>query len=189
MPGPHTAAENVALAIKGITVGAPVGVNLKVTLSVTHGTLSLGSTVGNGSKSLTLTGTSADLNAALATLTYLGGHDYSGPDTLNLNVSDVSDGSLNTSGSLAITVQSPAQQAAALQALVTGLQAAGALNQGQANSLNVKLNLKDNNGDIGKVQAFLQEVADLLAADILTQAQANTLLGPGDNLLLSLTQR
>src|SRR5262249_1081711 len=81
-----------------------------------------------------------------------------------------------------ITVESPAQQAADLQAQVTALQAAGVLNQGQANSLIVKLNLKGNSGDIGKVQAFLQEVNDLLGP-------GSTLLGPGNILLLSVSRR
>jgi hypothetical protein len=89
----------------------------------------------------------------------------------------------------AFTVESPAQQAADLQARVVAQQQAGHLNQGQANSLIVKLNLKGNSGDIGKVQAFLQEVNDLFAAGILTQTQANDLLVPGNILLLSVTGR
>jgi len=69
------------------------------------------------------------------------------------------------------------------------LGAAGVLNQDEANSLIVKLNLKGNNGDIGKVQAYLNEVAAYLNAGILTQAQAGALLGPGNILLLGLTRR
>ena len=72
---------------------------------------------------------------------------------------------------------------------MSAFQAAGVLNRGQANSLIVKLNLKGNHGDIGKVQAFLDEVADFLNAGILTQAQADALLGPGNILLLSVTRR
>jgi hypothetical protein len=51
---------------------------------------------------------------------------------------------------------------------VSAFQAAGVLNRGQANSLIVKLNLKGNHGDIGKVQAFLNEVAAYVQAGILT---------------------
>src|SRR5262249_54404132 len=112
--------------------------------------------------------------------------NYSGGDTLSVGVSD---GSLSTSGSVAISVESAAQQAADLQAQVRALRDAGALNGGQANSLIVKLNLHGNNGDIGKVQAFLNEVQDFRAAGILTQAQADSLLGPGNILLLSVTRR
>jgi hypothetical protein len=39
-------------------------------------------------------------------------------------------------------------------------------------------------GDVGKVQAFLNEVAGYLNGGILTQAQADALLGPG-NILCS----
>jgi len=60
------------------------------------------------------------------------------------------------------------------------------LNQGQANSLIVKLNL---NSDIGKVQAFLNEVAADLKAGILSQLQADSLLELGTILLLSVTRR
>jgi hypothetical protein len=72
---------------------------------------------------------------------------------------------------------------------VSALQAAGVLNKGQANSLIVKLDLKGNNGDSGKVGAFLNEVAAYLNAGILAQAQADALLGPGNILLLSVTRR
>jgi hypothetical protein len=194
VPGPQTAAENVAKTISGIMVGDPDGDNLTVTLSVGHGTLTLDPSTttaltkasGNGSGVVMLAGSIANLNTALASLAYLGGHDYSGPDKLNISVSDLS---LNISGSVVIAVESPAQQAADLQAQVTALQKKGVLNGGQANSLIVKLNLKGNNGDIGKVQAFLSEVNDLVTAGILNPAQAKALSDPGNNLLLSLMRQ
>ena len=43
--------------------------------------------------------------------------------------------------------------------------------------------------DAGKVQALLNEVPAFLSAGILTQAQADALLGPGNALLLSITRR
>jgi VCBS repeat-containing protein len=118
--------------------------------------------------------------------TYTPALNYSGPDSFTYRASD---GSLSSSASVAITVRSASQQAAALQEQVAALQAAGALNNGQANSLTVKLNLKGNPGDIGKVQAFLDEVQADLKAGLLTQAQADALLGPGHILLLSVTRR
>jgi hypothetical protein len=133
-----------------------------------------------------LFGSQAALNAALASLLYRGAHNYSGSDTLTITVSDGSD---HTAASVPIRVKSVAEQAADLQAQVSGLQAAGVLNQGQANSLIVKLNLQGNNGDIGKVQAFLNEVEALLGAGILSQAQADALLGPGNVLLIGVTRR
>ena len=90
---------------------------------------------------------------------------------------------------MAITVESIAQEAAKLQAQVRALQTAGMLNQGRAQSLIVKLNLQGNHGDSGKVQAFLNQVQEFRDAGILTQAQADSLLGPGNILLLSVTRR
>jgi hypothetical protein len=138
-----------------------------------------------GTGSVTLIGTTAHLNAARATLVYRGTHDYRGGDTLSLTATD--DGVSPTPASVAINVVSAAQQAADLQAQVSALQVAEVLNQGQANSLIVKLNLKGNSGDIGKVQAFLNEVAADLNAGILTQSQVDALLYGGNILLLGLT--
>jgi hypothetical protein len=120
-------------------------------------------------------------------LVYRPSHNYSGGDTLSLTATD--SGVSAIPASVALTVESIGQEAANLQAQVTALQTAGVLNHGQANSLIVKLNLKGNNGDIGKVQAFLNEVQADLNAGILTQAQADALLGPGNILLLSVTRR
>jgi hypothetical protein len=192
-PAAQTAYQNVDQPISGISIGDAPGATLTVTLSVGHGTLTLGTTTslttvtGNGTGSVTLTGTTADLNAALASLVYRGVHNYSGGDTLSLTATD--SGVSATPASVAINVESIAQEATNLQARVSALQTAGVLNQGQANSLIVKLNLKGNNGDVGKVQAFLNEVQADLNAGILTQAQADALLGPGSILLLSLTRR
>jgi hypothetical protein len=47
------------------------------------------------------------------------------------------------------------------------------LNQGHANSRIAKLDFKGNNGDVGKVQIFLNEVAANLKPGILTQAPAD----------------
>jgi hypothetical protein len=91
--------------------------------------------------------------------------------------------------SVAINVVSAAQQAAALQAQVITLQTAGVLNRGQANLLIKDLSVKGTSGDIAKVWQFLVDVTGLLTAGVLTQAQADALLGPGNILLLSVTRR
>ena len=191
VPAAQTANEDVDKAISGLSVGDVDSPSLAVTLAVGHGTLTLGTiagltVTGNGSGAVSLSGSVADLNAALATLVYRGSLNYSGPDTLNVTASD---GSLGSSGSVAINVQSAAQQAANLQAQVNALLNAGVLNHGQANSLNVKLNLMGNAGDIGKVQSFLNEVAAYLNAGILTQAQADALTAAGKILLTSVSRR
>jgi hypothetical protein len=205
VPAAQIASENVSQAVSGISIGAGTSVNVMVTLAVNHGTLTLGTTsgltvTGNGG-SVTLTGSTANLNAALATLAYRGGLNFSGADTLSLYASV---GSITSNASVGITVVPIAQQATNLQALVAALlgafnpgqainlqapatmQSAGVLNPGQASSLIVKLNLQGNRGDIGKVQAFLNEVQAYLKAGKLTQAQADALLGPGNILLQGL---
>jgi hypothetical protein len=140
--------------------------------------------LGNGTGLVTRIGTTADLNAALATLVYHGNLNYSGGDTLS---STASDGSLSTRGRMAITVKSAAQQAAGLEAQENALVAAGRLTGGQGEAL--ILNLRDNNGDAGKVQAFLNQVAAFLQGGILTQAEADALLSWGNLLLLRVTRR
>src|SRR5262249_6776335 len=77
VPGDQTAFEDVDQALSGISVGDVDGDSLTVTLAVGHGTLALGTTTGlsvtgNGSGAVTLSGSVADLNAALATLIYRG---------------------------------------------------------------------------------------------------------------------
>jgi hypothetical protein len=70
-------------------------------------------------------------------------------------------------------------------ATIEGLQAAGVLNKGQANSLIVKLNhaidslnTKPNQPTAcNQLQAFVNEVNAYVSAGILTQAQADSLLG------------
>jgi hypothetical protein len=179
-------------ALRGIRVGDDQGgASLTVSLAVRHGGLTLGTTTGltvtgNGSGAPTLSGGPADLNAALASLTYRGDHNYNGADTLSITASD---GSLSASDRLAITVASPARQAADLKARVAGLGAVGALSGDQAHELTARLKLKGNSGDIDKLRSFLDQVEDFLGAGILSRAQAAELQEPGDVLLLSLTRR
>jgi len=191
VPSARTAYEDVVLAIGGISIGDVDNGSLSVILSVSDGTLTMapatGLTVGgNGTAVLTVSGTIASLNAALAGLSYRGALNFGGSDTLSITVSD---GSLSAAANVAIHVQSAAEQAAALQAQVNALQVAGVLNQGQANSLNAKLRLKDSAGDIDRVQGFLEQVNDLLHDGILTQAQADALMQFGTILLTSVTRR
>jgi hypothetical protein len=81
-----------------------------LTLSVTHGTLKMGTMSGltvtagaNNSASLTVTGTVTSLNAALNGLTYKATTGYSGSDSLAISIADPGD-SLSDSTSVALTV-------------------------------------------------------------------------------------
>ncbi|KAB0494288.1 VCBS domain-containing protein [Pseudomonas vancouverensis] len=102
LPGTQQGLEDVVLNIGAITV-ADVDVdrdpnvndrNMSVTLQVLHGTLFLGTTVpgvtvnGANTATLTLTGTLADLNTALASLRYLGNANFNGTDTLTVISND-----------------------------------------------------------------------------------------------------
>src|SRR6185295_11118505 len=93
----RTVAEDTAVALTGISL-SDVDANAAetLTLTVAHGTLALGTMTGltftsghdNGTGSVQATGTLADLNAALATLSYRGVQDYNGADTLDLTLND-----------------------------------------------------------------------------------------------------
>lgn len=102
LPGTQNGSEDVPLAIGGISV-ADIDADrdpnsadrqLQVTLSVLHGTLSLtanpqsAGVSGSGTATLILTGTQAQLNAALANLSYLGNLNYNGSDTLKVETND-----------------------------------------------------------------------------------------------------
>jgi hypothetical protein len=188
-----TAYEDVDQAISGITVDDPDGDNLTVTLGVSQGTLTLGTTsgltfsAGDGTADSTMefSGTIAALNTALASLVYRGSLNYYGGDTLKITVSD---GSLSSNGSVVITVKSAAQQAADLTAQVKAYQKAGFLTAKQANSLLATLALQGNSGDIGKIGSFINQVNGFVNDRTLTQTQASSLLGPANILLLSVSR-
>ena len=103
---------------KAITIAdaAASGTSDSLTLTVTNGTLALGSTAGltfssgsNNSASMTVSGTLANLSAALSGLTYIPKTGYSGSASLTLKVKD-SGSSLSASATVAITVSIPASQ-------------------------------------------------------------------------------
>src|SRR6185295_15922769 len=109
VPGAQTADEDTSLSIGGISVNDVDG-NLSTTqLSVTNGTLNVslagGATISsgvNGSSTLTLSGTQAQINAALASLSYQGSLDFAGSDTLTVLSTDAN--GATDSDAVAITV-------------------------------------------------------------------------------------
>jgi hypothetical protein len=111
VPGAQTVNEDTALALSGISVHDANG-NLSTTqLTVLHGTVSVslagGATLSagaDGSSTLTLSGTQAQINAALATLSYQGAANYNGSDTLTVLSTDGL--GLADSDDVAITVTS-----------------------------------------------------------------------------------
>ncbi|WP_442107531.1 VCBS domain-containing protein [Pseudomonas sp. NUPR-001] len=103
LPGFQSGSEDTPLAIPGISVSDVDaernpdvnGRNIQVTLTVTHGTLSLtgattGVTVtGAGTATLVLLGRIADINAALNGLSYLGNLNFNGNDFLQVTTNDL----------------------------------------------------------------------------------------------------
>lgn len=89
------------------------------------------------------------------------------------------------SASLSLTILTPAQALANVITTIQGLHAAGVLNGGQTNALVVKLNhaidslnsKPDQPTACNQLQAFVNQVNAFVSAGILTQAQADTLLG------------
>jgi hypothetical protein len=105
VPGSQTTAEDTPKAIAGVSV-ADDGSSLTTTLSVLHGSVNVttggGATISNnGTGTVTVAGTSAQINNALAGLTYTNTADYNGPDTLTVSTTD---GSLTDNDPVSITV-------------------------------------------------------------------------------------
>ena len=91
-----------------ISVTDPSGTAEQMTLSVLHGTLNFGTTVGliitgNGTGAVMVRGSLSAINTALATLTYRPKMGYVGADTLSLSDADTTDGA-TTAAHVAITV-------------------------------------------------------------------------------------
>ena len=118
VPGPQTVTEDTGLTFNGtITVNDNVDGNVgtgTVSVTVGRGTLSLGSLAGlalftgNGTSTVTFTGTWANLNNALNGLVYSPAANYNGPDTLTVSINDNgnvgSGGALTATGAVALTV-------------------------------------------------------------------------------------
>ena len=110
VPGLQTTNEDTAKAIFGLSISDPdAGTNpVQVTLTVASGTLTLSSTAGltfnagaNGTSSMTVTGTLANINAALNGLSFLPNLNFSGAATLTITTNDL--GNTGSGGPLADT--------------------------------------------------------------------------------------
>ncbi len=124
VPGSLSATEDTSLVISNISVSDIDGDVLTSTLSVAHGTLTVegGSTAlagvsGNGTGSLEITGTAAQINDKLATLRYSSRPDYNGADTLNVSTTD---GAATDADAVAITIDAVADIAGDTMSTVAG---------------------------------------------------------------------
>ncbi len=125
LPAAQTATEDVAHAITGVSVNDVNGNLASVEVSVQHGVLrvTLGgaalSAGANGSATFTLTGTQAQINAALATLTYQGDANFNGSETLQVVSKDSAGTPLSATDTVAIDV-TPVNDAAVFSGADTG---------------------------------------------------------------------
>ena len=100
VPGAQTVTEDTPLSLSGISVNDVDGNLSTVQLAVGNGTLNVtlsgGATISsgsNGTNTLTLSGSQADINATLATLVYQGALNFNGSDTLTVTSTDANSGS------------------------------------------------------------------------------------------------
>ena len=104
VPAAQTVAEDTILPIAGVSVADIDSSALTTTLSVAHGILNVtagAGVTGNGTASVTITGTAAQINTALAGLAYTGNLNFNGADTLTVATND---GTATDTDTIAITV-------------------------------------------------------------------------------------
>ena len=111
VPGAQTVAEDTILPIAGVSVAdidssalSIASSALTTTLSVANGILNVTAgpgVTGNGTASVTIAGTAAQINTALAGLAYAGNPNFNGADTLTVATSDATSTDTDT---IAITV-------------------------------------------------------------------------------------
>ena len=104
VPAAQSVAEDTTLPIAGVSVADIDSSALTTTLNVSSGILNVtagAGVTGNGSASVTIAGTAAQINAALAGLAYTGNLNFNGGDTLTVATND---GTATDTDTIAITV-------------------------------------------------------------------------------------
>jgi hypothetical protein len=148
---------------------------LAVTLASTNGTLTLSGTgglaftVGDGSGDTTMTfsGTVADINAALAGMSYLPDTDYNGPAQISIATSD---GTTTTNSAVAITVSPETTPALDLDSTAGGTSYSTTFTENGAAVSVVGPNVAISDFDDTNIE---------LATVVLTNAQAGDVLAAG----------
>ena len=132
VPASLSGNENTAISLSGsnaITVSDTpnTGDVLTTTLTVSHGTITVGTLDGttvvggvNGSGSVTLTGTAAQITAALASANYTGNSNYYGPDSLVVTTTDTVNGATTGPQTVGITLADTTTVSDALPASLSG---------------------------------------------------------------------
>ena len=166
MPGEHWVLEDLRMPIGDLSVVDEDGNLASTQLSVAHGSLEVSlsedgaviSLGANGSGSLTLQGTQAQINAALATLTYQGEANFFGTDVLQMVSSDKTGLPLVSTDSLLIEV-APDDDFATSTGDTTGLvvesnapeSVSGQLTLSDIDSVNPLFTAQTYEGDLGRM--------------------------------------
>lgn len=178
LPGSQLVNEDNSLVF-GVANGNAIGISdadagnntIQTTLSVVHGTLTLGSTSGititsgaNNSSSLTLQGSQTEISQALEGLTYQGNLHYNGSDTLTMTTNDLgsfgSGGARITTDILAITVNSVNDAPVATNDTAT-------TSDRQPITINVLSNDSDvDTGDVLSIQSFTNPTRGTLVKNL-----------------------
>jgi hypothetical protein len=120
VPPPQTLQEDGSLAFSAaagnaLVIADPDATELRISLSVTSGTVTLGTATGltflagaDGESAMTFFGAIANLNAALTGLRYDPAADFHGTDTLSISTEDLgfsgAGGAKTTTSNLALTI-------------------------------------------------------------------------------------
>jgi len=190
VPGEQTIPHNMPLvfgASRSISISdedAGIGV-LELALSVSGGTLTLGSTAGlewqagaNGTSTLVVRGTLIDLNAALAGLSYLNLANFSGADLLSITVDDLGNTDLGIyckdAKTIPITVIAPPNNPPKVSIVAPADTSQFQFGQ----TITVEANATDMDGQVNRVTLLVdgQELAELTASPFAT-AWTNAPLG------------
>jgi large repetitive protein len=141
---PRSGAEDAHVAISGLSISDAEGDAQHVTLNASHGTLSLGSVAGltgvsgNGGASVTFTGSLANINAALNSLSFTGDKDYNGAASFTVSSND---GTLTSNKTVNLTI-TPVNDAP----VITGSGPALQVNEGGSASFCSASNTSDGKG-------------------------------------------
>ena len=130
VPASLSGNENTAISLSGISVsdGPNTGDTLITTLAVSHGTITVGATSGvtiggNGTGTVTLTGTAAAIDAALTTsanANYTGNLNYYGPDSLSVQTTDTNNSATSGTKTVGITLADTTTVSEAVPASLSG---------------------------------------------------------------------
>jgi hypothetical protein len=120
VPGTQSAVQDTDLAIAGLSVADQDAANgiLTTMLAVSHGSLTVATSqaalAGNGTGTVTLSGTLAQIDATLGSVVYHGAAGFTGTDTLTITTSDNGftglGGPMTDTDTVKIDVTTPVQQ-------------------------------------------------------------------------------